>query len=201
MAFPEPAGVPRASQTAKSVLRARLVAARETRPSDPAGDGARTAAALELSRFHETVAVYASVAPEPATSELITALHELGIEVLLPLLGREPDWARFAGWGEMTASWRGIAVPTTGSLGPNALTRATMIWCPGLAGSPSGDRLGTGGGWYDRALGWRCPDSIVGLLLYDDEILDDIPTEPHDLKVELILTERRTLDCPLGRPE
>ena len=59
----------------------------------------------------------------------------------------------------------------------------TWCWCPGLAVSPTGLRLGQGGGCYDRALGRVPVGTPVWVLLYDDEVGLDVPAEPHDRSV------------------
>lgn len=150
---------------------------------------------LELSRGHRTVAVYASVPPEPTTWALIDALPAAGVRVLLPVLRREPEWAPYEGRDALRTGPLGIPEPTSRPLGADALAAATMIWCPALAATPAGVRLGTGGGWYDRALAWRGPESSLGVLLYADEVLDAIPRDPWDRDVDVIVTERGVLRC------
>ena len=59
--------------------------------------------------------------------------------------------------------------------------------------TPDGRRLGTGGGWYDRALTYAAPDATVGVLIGEDELVDDVPTDPWDVPVDLIVTPSRTL--------
>ncbi len=63
-----------------------------------------------------------------------------------------------------------------------------MVLVPGLACSPSGDRLGRGGGSYDRALARVPVSTFVCVLLYDDEVGLAVPTEPHDRSVTAAAT-------------
>jgi 5-formyltetrahydrofolate cyclo-ligase len=192
-------GQPRAtasSETAKAALRSRLRARRSSRPVDPAGDDARTVRALAACAGAGVVAAYASLPGEPSTTELIEALRLADVPVLLPLLTGEPDWAWYTGTSGLTPGPRGIPRPDGAALGPDALRLADWIWLPGLAGTSQGHRLGTGGGWYDRALAWADAQARLGLLLFDEEVLDIVPTDPWDRDVQLIVTERRRLDCP-----
>ena len=175
---------------AKQRLRDQLLA-RRAGSTPPAGD--RTDRALALCGHSEVVALYASVAGEPDTWDLIDALVAGGTRVLLPVLRREPDWAWYTGRDHLAPSWRGILQPTGPRLGGGVLVRAEWIWVPGLAATRGGHRLGTGGGWYDRALLKASPHARIGILLHDGEVVDEVPTEPWDRRVHFLLTSSRTL--------
>ena len=179
----------------KAELRAVLSAARAARAADPAAEVAHAVRCLAACAVASIVAAYAALPGEPQTGQLIDALLAAEVPVLLPSLGPEPDWAWYAGAEHLTPGRRGILQPDGEPLGPEALGRADFIWLPGLAGTPDGRRLGTGGGWYDRALAWARPDARRGLLLFDDEVLDDVPTDDWDQPVDLLVTELRRIDC------
>lgn len=192
-------GQPRATRSAdpdKPTLRARLRAARSARPADPTGDELRTIGALAACSGASVVAAYASQPREPATLDFIERLRLAGVQVLLPVLTARPDWAWYTGPDDLAPGPLGIPRPTGPPLGPEALGLADWVWLPGLAGTRDGHRLGTGGGWYDRALGWAAADARLGLLLFDEEVLDRVPIDPWDRDVHLLVTERRRLDCP-----
>jgi len=191
-------GQPRATPTvarAKQALRARLRTARAERGPDPAGDAARNLAALTACAGSTVVAAYASLPGEPATLDLIERLRLAGIQVLLPMPTGKPDWAWYTGPSGLAPGPRGIPRPTGPSLGPEALALADWVWLPGLAGTARGHRLGTGGGWYDRALGWVDASARLGLLLFDEEVLQEVPLDAWDRHVHLLVTERRRVDC------
>lgn len=192
-------GQPRATasaESAKATLRTRLRAARGSRSADPAADDARTIRALAACAGASVVAAYASMPGEPSTTELIEALRLADVQVLLPVLTGGSDWAWYTGPSALVPGPRGIPRPTGEALGPEALRQADWIWLPGLAGTTRGHRLGTGGGWYDRALAWSTPSARLGLLLFDDEVLDAVPLDPWDRDVHVLVTERRRVDCP-----
>lgn len=64
---------------------------------------------------------------------------------------------------------------------------------PGLAFSPDGARLGRGAGYYDRLLA-KVKAPIVGVCL-EYQILPEIPSCRHDVKMHYLLTETRIVNC------
>lgn len=70
---------------------------------------------------------------------------------------------------------------------------ADLIVIPGVAFDMSGRRIGYGKGFYDRALHQlEGKGRLVGLC-YDFQIVDEIPGEPHDVRMDIIITERRVI--------
>jgi 5-formyltetrahydrofolate cyclo-ligase len=66
-----------------------------------------------------------------------------------------------------------------------------LVVVPGLAFDPQGNRLGRGGGFYDRFLTrLRHGVPTVGLV-FDQQIVDRVPTIAHDLAVDIVVTDRR----------
>ena len=183
-----------ASSPAKVAVRDRLVTQRNRRAlADVVAAGSAIAehllAAPEVRRA-ATVAAYVSVGREPGTHELIEAVRGSGRHVILPRLlpDLDLDWARHS--GDLQRASRGLLEPTGESLGREAIATADVVLVPGLAVDPSGHRLGRGGGSYDRALGRVPVGTFVCVLLYDDEVLPEVPVEPHDRPVTHVCTPR-----------
>jgi 5-formyltetrahydrofolate cyclo-ligase len=105
--------------------------------------------------------------------------------VLLPVLlpDDDLDWAVYTGPDCLVSARRGLLEPDGEPLGVDAVATADVVLVPGLAVSPTGLRLGRGGGSYDRALGRVPVGTFTCVLLYDDEVGLDVPTEPHDRPV------------------
>ena len=59
---------------------------------------------------------------------------------------------------------------------------------PALAVSRDGVRLGRGGGYYDRALAHARPGAVLVAVVFDDELLDEVPAEAHDHRVTAVVT-------------
>ncbi|WP_052462210.1 5-formyltetrahydrofolate cyclo-ligase [Nigerium massiliense] len=177
---------------AKDALRAQIRAERSRSPVTQADQDARLRHALDVSAGRARVALYASIDPEPDTWPLIDALHARGVRVLLPVLAgrRTPAWSWFTGRAHLRPGWHGIPEPTGDVLGPEALGEADLVWCSALAVGADGHRVGTGGGWYDRALAHRRPDAPLAALVNEREVLDAVPAHPWDRPVDVVVTER-----------
>ena len=67
------------------------------------------------------------------------------------------------------------------------------VLVPGVAFDPTGRRLGYGGGYYDRLLPQFAAGTPRVAGAYDLQIIDRVPAAPHDLTVDTIVTEVRTL--------
>jgi len=64
------------------------------------------------------------------------------------------------------------------------------VLVPALAVDPAGNRLGRGGGSYDRALARVTPGTFVCALLYDGEVVDRVPADDHDRRVDAAVTQK-----------
>ncbi|MEV7778885.1 5-formyltetrahydrofolate cyclo-ligase [Kitasatospora sp. NPDC088351] len=179
----------------KSALRTRLLSERRAlspRAREAAAD-ALAGHAGELAGPGATVAAYVSVGAEPGTRPLLDALRARGVRVLLPVLlaDNDLDWAEYEGAEALAPAGRGLVEPVGARLGPEAVTGASLVLLPGLAVDRRGLRLGRGGGSYDRVLarlGRAGARPLLAVLLYEHELLERVPAEPHDLPVDVALT-------------
>jgi len=137
-----------------------------------------------------TVAAYVAVGSEPGTAVTLSNLWHSGIRVILPVLmpDGDLDWARYEEYESLVAAPRGLLEPVGLRLGVDAIATADLVVVPGLAVSTRGDRLGRGGGSYDRALGRVPVGTPTWVLLYDGEVGRDVPVEPHDRRVTAAVT-------------
>lgn len=62
-----------------------------------------------------------------------------------------------------------------------------VLIVPGVAFTRNGDRMGYGGGFYDRFIP-RCTKATILALAFDEQMVDFIPTESHDLRIDTIIT-------------
>lgn len=167
--------------------RDQLLAGRRRRSLTEVGEAAEAIARHLLAsaevRRAATVAAYVSMGTEPGTGLLLEALAERGTRVILPVLRPDDDLDWAVHTGPLASARRGLLEPTGPLLGVEAVGTADVVLVPGLAVSPAGERLGRGGGSYDRALARVPVGTPVWILLYDDEVGVPIPVEAHDRPV------------------
>jgi 5-formyltetrahydrofolate cyclo-ligase len=68
-----------------------------------------------------------------------------------------------------------------------------LILVPGLAFSKDRHRLGRGGGFFDRLLAGRAAGTFKLGVCFSFQLLETIPTEPHDIAIDAIVSERETV--------
>jgi 5-formyltetrahydrofolate cyclo-ligase len=185
-----------AAKAQKIALRDQLVTGRGRRPLVEVSESARAIADHLLSsgeiRRAATVAAYVSVDTEPGTGPLLDGLLALGRRVIVPVVlpDLDLDWAVYDGPGSLARARRGLLEPTGPRLGLEAVATADVVLTPGMAVDRSGMRLGQGGGCYDRALARVPVGTFTCTLLYDEELLDAVPTAPHDRPVTAVVTPK-----------
>lgn len=142
---------------------------------------------LPQAQMAGTVAAYISVGTEPDTRGLVYALWKRGTYVLLPLLLADDDldWASYEGPDSLAPGPRGLLQPVQPPRGVTAVTSADLVIVPALAVDRAGRRLGRGGGSYDRALARVGPSVPTVALIYDDELVGQVPAGGHDQPVSM----------------
>jgi 5-formyltetrahydrofolate cyclo-ligase len=188
--------VPHPASVAKIALRDRVRTTRHRRSLVEVGEGglglARTLMDRPEVRRAATVAAYVSIGSEPGTGILLDALADAGKRVILPVVlpDLDLDWGTWRGETALAPARRGLLEPVD-RLGLDAVATADVVVVPGMAVSPSGDRLGQGGGCYDRALARVPVGTPVVVCLYDDEVGLDVPVDDHDRPVTAAVTPTR----------
>ena len=186
----------------KRALRAEL---RERRRNKPLVTVEREAEQL-TERLQELVAAlgassvsaYLSSPSEPNTRPFLNWARDAGIRTLLPISRSDGllDWT--TGDGE-TEELGHLGVPEAVGelLGPMAINDVDLILVPAASVDVTGMRLGWGKGYFDKTLGsmGKCPP--VFAVLFDDELVDEVPRERHDEPVDGVVTPSRIV--PLSK--
>lgn len=139
---------------------------------------------------------YISFATEVDTHAILRRLLSEGREVVVPrILDRETMVAqRLHDWDALQSGALGILAPPAGEPWTGGVEVAIT---PGLGFTAEGDRIGFGAGYYDR---WFARNR-VGLrvaLAFECQLVNSLPSEPTDQRVDLILTEARSLSTRPG---
>lgn len=174
--------------TTKSELRRELVARRKklTKSQRERANAMLIDAALAQLAPRSTVAAYYPVGSEPGGPDFVPALAAAVDRLYLPISLSDGQLAWTAYTGEMAPGAYGIPEPVGPRLDSSVLRECDVIFVPALAISPDGVRLGKGAGYYDRALANLSGVRLVGMV-YEHELRDDVPGDPHDVPVNKIL--------------
>jgi 5-formyltetrahydrofolate cyclo-ligase len=105
--------------------------------------------------------------------------------MLEPCLVTDPDLDLAPGFG-------GISEPLP-HCAPVALAAIDWVLVPGVAFDASGFRIGYGGGYYDRLLPLLRPEARRVSGAFELQLVDRVPAATYDVRVDAIVTERRTL--------
>ena len=193
----------------KAALRERLLAARRSVSDDVRAAEARALAdhVNALVNNRGTVCAYVPVGGEPGSVQMLDVLLRQADRVLLPVARTiADDSATALQWGEyrpgqLAAARFGLLEPAEPWLPPTALAEARIVLVPALAVDRTGARLGRGRGFYDRTLVLRDPHARLIAVIRDEELLDELPHEPHDVPMTHALTPGRGLvELDTARP-
>jgi 5-formyltetrahydrofolate cyclo-ligase len=142
----------------------------------------------------EVVAAYAPLSTEPGFPDLADAVVAICGEVLLPVARASADniplplrWASYRS-GALVEAPYGLFEPAGPWLPPSTLESVRTVLLPALAVDRHGVRLGRGAGFYDRSLSLRNPSARLIAVVRDEELVDELPVEPHDVAMTHVLT-------------
>jgi 5-formyltetrahydrofolate cyclo-ligase len=185
----------------KAALRRSILSRR-----DAMSAGERTQASVAITRYlldlpalesARTVLAYLSFGSEYDTGGFVEALLAQGKRLMLPRVDRpnrrlELFFVSDPSSQTAPATW-GIHEPLRDRCPPASREDAGLVLVPGVAFTPRGDRLGYGGGFYDRLLGgWPArPPVVAGA--FGVQVLDSLPMGPDDVRIDAVVTEQGLL--------
>ena len=183
----------------KRCLRKKALASMKA--IDPADRQTKSRAACqrilqrECFQHAHTVMLYMPMPSEIDVTPLAIRCFQTGVTVCVPRV----DWERremtpveVASFNDamMDVDDHGIRTPRRGRMIlPSTID---LVIVPGLAFDTAGNRLGRGGGFYDRFLN-RVSKSTGRIgICFDEQVIEHVPSEPLDMKVDLLITDRRS---------
>ena len=155
---------------------------------------------IEMPQFTEsrTVLLYYSLPGEIETCGLISHALYVGKRVALPRTCPEThamEALQIRGLAtDLFCGPYGVKEPRDG-LPIIVAGEIDLVAVPGRALDDHGRRLGRGAGYYDRYLGLPFFRGTTVALAFDCQILDSIPCQEHDISVQFVITESRTIIC------
>jgi 5-formyltetrahydrofolate cyclo-ligase len=184
------------SETRAAILRRRCAVSREARDAEAC---ALAGYLPKVIADGETVCAYVPIGTEPGSLELLDSLQRRRVRVLLPIARHDPagtpqplQWGDYRP-GMLVEAGFGLREPAAPWLPADTVAAASVILVPALAVDRTGVRLGRGAGFYDRSLTLADPQARLVAVVRDDELVDSLPGEPHDVRMTDALTPGRGL--------
>jgi len=177
----------------KAELRRAALAARDALSPEAravAADAVAATEALPLLPAGTVVAGYHPIRSELDPRPLMRRLAALGARLVLPADGADGETLEFRLWREgerLVAAAFGLSEPAVEA----PVADPDVLLMPLAAFDDRGDRIGYGKGHYDRALERLERDKPrlkIGLA-FSRQRVDRVPAEPHDRRLDLVLTE------------
>jgi 5-formyltetrahydrofolate cyclo-ligase len=186
------------ASTGKRALRERLIAVRSGLPLAAREAASRAiaarVAALPAWRRARTVALHAPLGAEVDTAELVRLAEGAGKRIAWPRIASPGPALEFAccAAGELVPGpARALEPPRSSPAIP--LDAIDLFVVPGVAFDARGGRLGRGRGHYDATLALLRPGAVRVGLAFDEQVVDRVPTEPHDVPLDAVVTGSRVL--------
>ncbi len=187
----------------KKLLRKEVLSRRDTLTWEEVREHSRVIAGrlVSLSEFIRagTVMYFLNFGKEVQTLEMVPATLALGKRVVAPktvhkerrmilseIIDTENDLA--------PGLWN-IPEPKPDRIRPVDATQIDFVLVPGVAFDESGNRMGYGGGYYDRFFNELRPGVPLVAVTFELQVLPAVPVAAWDRRVDLILTEKRVIDC------
>lgn len=136
-------------------------------------------------RAARTVAVFAALPDEPATDKVLARWASTR-RVVLPRV--EGDAMRFYACRPDALVFGAFGILEPQGERPCPAGEIDLVVCPGVAFTADGRRLGRGRGYYDRYLGDPAFRGFRVGVCYAHQLVDDLPVEPHDVRMDRVIT-------------
>ncbi len=143
-----------------------------------------------------SILFYASFRSEVDTIACIKHALKLKKKVALPRVEKKVLGLYYVkDLKDLSQGFMGIPEPDASRCKKIGLKDINLVIVPGAGFDVKGNRLGYGAGYYDRLL-YKSKKSIVIIALaFEEQIRGEIPAEPHDIKIDMIITDKRLIKC------
>ncbi len=152
---------------------------------------------MDVVRLASNILCFAGYKSEVQTMELMGELLSLGKNIYVPRVdGDEMDFYRINSLDDLKEGFKGISEPveTCTQVFEGRDIEHTVMLMPGAVFAKDGSRIGYGKGYYDRYLA-KCDIMNRIALCFSIQILENIPSDVHDKKASVIVTEKGIMEC------
>ena len=146
----------------------------------------------------KTIFFYTSFRSEVDTMDMIKVSLNTGKLIVLPKVDKENNRLKLyeiKNMNELARGYMWILEPFVSEDRLRDLDDIDLIIIPGAAFDIYGNRLGYGAGFYDMLLSKMEKKIPIVAPAYEEQIVEKIPAEPHDIKVDKIVTDKKVIDC------
>lgn len=155
---------------------------------------------FSLPEFREARVVFyfASFRSEVSTLSQIKEALRMGKKIVLPRVDPRLKVLKLyeiKDVGELSPGCMGIPEPAVPEERRREIDDVDLVIMPGAAFDVRGNRIGYGGGYYDKLLSGMKKDAPLIAVAYEEQVVDRVPVEPHDIRVDMIVTDRRLIRC------
>lgn len=145
----------------------------------------------DLDIFHQSqcIALFIALADEVSTLDTINKWHAIGKQIVLPVIENNTMQFHLYAPDALKVGRFNIPAPNPNApqcrlIAPNDIE---LMIVPGVAFTHSGQRLGRGGGFYDRYLSLATFKAHTIGVCYAHQIIDNLPIEPHDICIKKVV--------------
>jgi len=190
-------------QNSKADLRATVRATLATISSEARQGASHTACArlMQLPAFESAAVVMLFMPLKDEVDLLPLALRcfQMGKTVCVPRVNwerRDMIAVEVMSFDDhvMEVDEHGVRSPRDGR--PVVVNTIDLVVVPGVAFDAQGNRLGRGGGYYDRFLKRLATSTATIGLAFDQQIVDEVPVDERDIRVDMVVTDRRLTVSP-----
>lgn len=149
----------------------------------------------------EAIMYFVSFGSEVNTRPMVEETIRRGKTALAPKAvpqSRELIPSKILDWeSDLVPGYYNIPEPRAGALRPYAPEQIDLLIVPGVAFDLKGNRLGYGGGYYDRFFSLLKPGTPLVALVFDLQIVPEVPVDEWDRPVDCVITEKRLIEIKL----
>lgn len=191
------------ASVSKELIRKELLRKRDRIPPEvrKAKSAMIRSACLDLSEIRDShvICIFASFRSEVDTFEMMNDLFARGKRVVLPKVDAEESKLslyEIHSIDELSRGYMGISEPDVSNEERSfSIDGVDAVIVPGVGFDVSGNRLGYGAGYYDILLSDVNRSLPIIAPAFEEQVVDSIPSEPYDIKVHTVITERRIIKC------